>query len=187
MGFNPSLFIQLVIKINLFAISAWSYSQWTPLTKEGSHSPKKNWHRGGMLVWTVSWATCPWAGDNQNRRLVLDSHVWDIVILLSRDAVIAENTRSVCNSILADCRILEMQWTNTYVLQHRGKGLKGSHRVAFWTLVPQWYCWQVFYDKEWELQDCHVFQTLQSTYDGMCPAAELLTIKIWKPKIAALW
>ena len=63
-----------------------------------------------------------------------------IAILLSRDAVIAENTRSVWNSIPADCRILEMQWTNAYVLQHTGKGLNGTHRVAFRTLVPQWYC-----------------------------------------------
>lgn len=75
-------------------------------------------------------------------------------------------------------------WAST----HRQGAQRASHS-CIWNLGPQEHCWQVLYGKDWELQDCHVLQTLQSTPDGICPVAELskricLRIKIWKPKIA---
>lgn len=125
---------ELVIKINLFASSAWGYSQCIQSTGEGSHSAKEYRNQGCTSIWRLSCAICPsgthGAGDNQNRQLVLDPQTWDIVIsLFIRDTAIPKTlnvyfyTRRLQNfGSKREC---------AYVLQHtqaRGsKGLTESH------------------------------------------------------------
>lgn len=131
---------ELVIKINPFASSAWGSSQCIQSTREGSHSVKEYWNQGCTSIWRLSCAIYPsgthGAGDNQNRQLVLDPQMWDIVIsLFIKDTAIPKTL----NVYFYTHRLQNFGSKREWCLcasTHTGKGLKGPHRVAFRALVP---------------------------------------------------